>query len=151
MRFLFFICIMLFAFAGCKKDKFTTAPQIVFKEFKPNQGNNRDAISNQPYIVFEITDGEGDLDTDSAKIFVRNTLTNKIDSNLRFPNLGSAAGKNFKGDVQVGLFTVLGGRDLPSTQRPFVDTLAFEVYVVDKAKNKSNVILAQPFYYLTLP
>lgn len=151
MRFTIFLLIIIFAFSACKKDKFTTSPQIIFKKFQPNQGNNRDAITNQPYLIFEITDSEGDLDVDSAKIYVRNTLTNKIDSSFRFPDLGSAAGKNFKGDVQVGLFTVMGGRDLPSTQRPYVDTLAFEVYVTDRAKNKSNVILAQPFYYFTLP
>lgn len=151
MRFAIFILILIFAFSACKKDKFTSAPQISFKKFEPNQGNNRDAISNQPHLIFEITDSEGDLDEDSARIFVRNTLTNKTDSTLRFPNLGSAAGKNFKGDVKVGLFTVMGGRDLPSSQRPYVDTLAFEVYVIDKAKNKSNVILARPFYYFTLP
>jgi len=150
MRFTIFLLIITLAFPGCKKDKFTTAPQINFKEFKPNQGNNRDAIANQPYLVFEITDSEGDLDVDSSKIYIRNTLTNKIDS-FQFPDLGSAAGKNFKGDVQVGLFSVMGGRDLPSTQRPFVDTLQFEVYVTDLAKNKSNVILAEPFYFFTLP
>lgn len=150
MRLTLFILIIVFAFSACKKDKFTTAPQISFKEFKPNQGNNRDGIANQPHLVFEITDSEGDLDVDSSQIYVRNTLTNKIDS-FHFPDLLSARGKNFKGDVQVGLFTVMGGRDLPPTQRPYADTLTFEVYVTDLAKNKSNVILARPFYYFTLP
>ncbi|MEJ7627282.1 MAG: hypothetical protein WKF35_10490 [Ferruginibacter sp.] len=151
MRITFFIFILSLSFSSCQKDKFTSAPQISFKEFRPNQGNNRDGVTNQPYLVFEITDGDGDLDTDSSKIFVRNTLTNKVDSSLRFPELGSSAGKNFKGEVQVGLFSVMAGRDLPSTQRPYVDTLSFEVYVNDKAKNKSNVIIAGPFYYFTLP
>lgn len=150
MRLTIVIAILIFAFAACKKDKFTSSPQITFKEFKPNQGNNRDGITNQPHLVFEITDSEGDLDEDSSQIYVRNTFTNKLDS-FHFPNLLSAKGKNFKGDVQVGLFTVMGGRDLPSTQRPYADTIGFEVYVTDQAKHKSNVIVAQPFYYYTLP
>jgi hypothetical protein len=150
MRFILFIIFIFTVFSACNKDKFTTAPQISFKEFEPNQGSNRDVITNQPHLIFEITDGDGDLDRDSAKIFLKNTLTGKVDSSLRFPELGSAAGKNFKGDVRVGLFSVMQGRNLPSTQRPFVDTLSFEVFVVDKAKNKSNVIIAQPFYFFTL-
>lgn len=137
-------------FSACKKDKFTTEPQISFQNFQPNNGSNRSSLNNQPYLVFEITDSQGDLDVDTAKIFVRNTLTNKLDS-FNFPDLKAARGKNFKGDVQVGLFTVMGGRNLPSTQRPYVDTLSFEVYVTDLAKNKSNVIVASPFYYFTLP
>ena len=150
MRLTIFIFALLLTFTACNKDKFTTAPQISFKKFQPDQGNNYGSVANQPYLIFEITDSEGDIDTDTARIYIRNTLTNKIDS-FSFPEMGSAAGKNFKGDVQVGLFSVMGGRDLPATQRPYVDTLAFEVYVRDFAKNKSNVILAHPFYYFTLP
>lgn len=142
------LCVVLFS--GCKKDKFTTEPQITFQRFQPDQGSNKSSLNNQPYLIFEITDSEGDLDIDTAKIFVRNTITNKLDS-FNFPDLKAARGKNFKGDVQVGLFTVMGGRNLPSTQRPYVDTLSFEVYVTDLARNKSNVIIASPFYYFTLP
>lgn len=138
------------AFVACDKDEFTAAPQIKFKEFDPNQGSNLPNAAPS-YLIFEVTDGDGDLDTDSAKIVVKNTLTGVVDSmNLKFPDLGSALGKNFKGDVQVDLKSTMGGRSLPSTQRPYVDTIGFEVYVVDKAKNKSNVIIAQPFYFFTL-
>lgn len=150
MRSLATVLFVLIIFTGCKKDKFTTEPQISFQKFQPNEGSNRSSISTQPYLIFEITDSEGDLDVDTAKIFIRNTLTNKLDS-FNFPDLKAARGKNFKGDVQIGLFTVMGGRNLPSTQRPYVDTLSFEVYVTDLAKNKSNVIIASPFYYYTLP
>lgn len=150
MRLLACICIVGFLFSACKKNKFTSEPQISFQKFQPDQGSNKSALNNQPYLIFEITDSEGDLDVDTAKIFIRNTLTNKLDS-FNFPDLKAARGKNFKGDVQVGLFTVMGGRNLPSSQRPYVDTLAFEVYVTDLANHKSNVIIAFPFYYFTLP
>lgn len=145
-------CILLFsiAFSACKKDKFTSEPQISFQKFQPDQGSNKSSLNNQPYLIFEITDSEGDLDVDTARIFIKNLLTNKLDS-FNFPDLKAVRGKNFKGDVQVGLFTVMAGRNLPSTRRPFVDTLSFEVYVTDLARNKSNVIIASPFYYFTLP
>src|SRR5689334_21391518 len=110
--------VLLFTLVACDKDKFTTAPQIKFKKFDPNQGNSL-RTSAPSYLIFEVTDGDGDLDQDSAKIVVKNTLTGVVDSmNLKFPNLGSALGKNFKGDVQVNLKSTMGGRSLPSTQRP---------------------------------
>ena len=154
MKWTAIICTALF-FASCSKDKYTTVPQIEFKEFDPNQGSNLGGIDNQPHMVIEIRDSEGDLGfidgSDTSRIYIRNMLTNRIDSPI-LPNLGSAAGKNFKGDIVAGMFGVMGGRDLPSSQRPYVDTLQFEVYVKDFAGNKSNVIVTdEPFYYFTLP
>ncbi len=154
MKLTAIICSILM-FASCSKDKYTTAPQIEFKRFDPNQGSNLGGIDNQPHMIIEVRDAEGDLGfnvgRDTSRIFIRNMLTNRIDSPI-LPNLGSAAGKNFKGDIIAGLFGVMGGRDLPSSQRPYVDTLQFEVYVRDFAGNKSNVIVTdEPFYYFTLP
>jgi hypothetical protein len=149
---------VLFSFilAGCGKDKFTNEPQIRFKSFSPNQASNYTQLGNQPLLIFEITDGDGDIgriaSQDTAKVYIRNTLTNKLDS-LDFPVIGSGAGKNFKADVEVGLFTVMNGR-IPggALQPPYVDTIAFEFYVMDFAENKSNVILTtEPFYFYRLP
>ncbi|MEZ5028727.1 MAG: hypothetical protein R2765_08075 [Ferruginibacter sp.] len=65
-----------------------------------------------------------------------------------FPDLRAANKSNFKAEIDLGLLSVLGGRNLPVNQRPYVDTLYFEVYVTDFAKNKSNVLVTdQPFYY----
>ena len=78
-------------------------------------------------------------------------LTSKEDS-LIFPDLRTAGKSNFKADIEIGLLSVMGGRNLPLNQRPYVDTLYFEVYVKDFAKNKSNVLITdKPFYYFSLP
>ena len=79
-------------------------------------------------------------------------LTGKVDSNFVFPDLRSISKSNFKANIEVGLFSVLGGRDLPFSRRPYQDTLHFEIYVKDFAKNKSNVIVTdKQFIYYTLP
>ena len=106
-------------------------------------------------MVLEITDAEGDLGnisaTEISKVYIKNTLTNKEDS-IDFPDLRSVSKSNFKANIEIGLFSVMGGRSLPFNQRPYQDTLHFEVYVKDFAKNKSNVILTdKPFIYYTLP
>ncbi|MBK6380837.1 MAG: hypothetical protein IPO01_17400 [Chitinophagaceae bacterium] len=155
MRYSLLFAIAILFFTACKKDKYTTAPQIVFKSFNPAEGSTYNRVDDQPVMVLEITDAEGDLGnisaTEISKVYIKNTLTNKEDS-IDFPDLRSVSKSNFKANIEIGLFSVMGGRSLPFNQRPYQDTLHFEVYVKDFAKNKSNVILTdKPFIYYTLP
>jgi hypothetical protein len=155
MRYSLLFAIAILFFTACKKDKYTTAPQISFKSFKPAEGSNYSTIADQPVMILEITDAEGDLGnlgpTAIAKAYVKNMLTNKLDS-FDFPDLSRISKSNFKADVEIGLKKVMSGRSLPTNQRPYQDILHFEVYVTDFAKNKSNVILTdKDFIYYTLP
>jgi hypothetical protein len=152
------VLILLFTAVlfSCKKDEFTDEPQITFKRFDLSESNNYVQQNMQPHIIMEVTDANGDLGfkpgEDTAIIYLKNLLTGRIDSTLYFPDLGASATQNFKGEVSVGLFSVLGGRDLPANQRPYSDTLYFEIYIKDFAKHKSNVIQTpDPFIYHTLP
>ncbi len=147
--------VIVVLFSACNKDKYTTEPQLTFKTFKPNYATTQTPIELQPTVVLEVRDKEGDIgfkaDKDTSQVYIKNTLTGKIDS-FYFPDLSSVAGANFKAEIEIGLFSVMKGRDLPSNQKPYVDTLHFEIYVTDFAKNKSNVILTtEPFIYTTLP
>jgi hypothetical protein len=158
MRYSLLFTIAILFFTACKKDTYTTAPQITFKSFRPAEGSNRSSVGAPPIMVLEITDAEGDLGyisaTEQSRIYVKNTLTGKIDSTFIFPDLRTISKSNFKATVEVGLFGAMGGRSpaLPVSQRPYQDTLHFEVYVTDFAKNKSNVILTEEnFIYYTLP
>lgn len=142
---------------SCNKDKFSDEPQITFIEFDRTQASNLELSNvNPPHITLELTDGNGDVGLipgkDTSKIYIKNLLTNKVDSSLLFPNLGSAATKNFKGELKISLRSIMSGRDLPTSMRPYVDTIFFEIYVTDFAKHKSNVIVTEkPFIYSTLP
>ena len=155
MRYSLLFAIAILFFTACKKDKYTTAPQIVFKSFNPAEASTYTRINNQPIMVLEITDAEGDLGnistTEISKVYIKNMLTKKEDS-IDFPDLRSVSKSNFKANIEVGLLSVLGGRDLPFSQRPYQDNLQFEIYVKDFAKNKSNVIVTdKPFIFYTLP
>ena len=155
MRYSLLFTIAILFFTACKKDKYTTAPQISFKSFSPAEGSNYTTFNDQPVMILEVTDAEGDLgnisSTEQSKVYIKNMLTNKEDS-LVFPDLSSISKSNFKVNIEIGLRSVLGGRSLPTSQRPYQDTLHFEVYVKDFAKNKSNVILTdKQFIYYTLP
>ena len=155
MRYTLLITIIVLFFSACKKDKYTTAPQIVFKSFNPAEGSNYNTYADQPMLVLEITDAEGDLGfikgKDTSKVYIKNMLTGKEDS-LFLPDLRAVSKSNFKATIDVGMFGVLGGRSLPIAQRPYADNLQFQVYVKDFAKNKSNVVLTdKTFTYYTLP
>ncbi len=155
MRYtLLFIAICLL-FAACKKDKFTTAPQISFKSVKPNAFSLNLPITGQalPVLTISVTDAEGDLGfkdgKDTARLYMKNLLTGKTDSTLHLPDILTAAKKNFQGDIQITLSTsiLLEGSTRPS---PKTDTLYYEIYIKDFAKNKSNVIrTADPVFAIS--
>lgn len=147
MRYILTIAAVIVLFPACKKDKFTTVPQISFKSVDPDyyqQGITPDA--SLPVITVNVTDAEGDLGFISGKdtsfIYFKNLRTNKLDS-VELPNIKQAATKNFQGDVAVNMKQFLG---VPNNAKK--DTIYFEIYMKDFAKNKSNVIRSdKPVYY----
>jgi hypothetical protein len=156
MRTTLILAVLVLAFAACKKDKYTTAPQIKFKSISPDVASSDLTSINKdfaPKLTLEITDAEGDIGfisgSDTSRIYITNPKSGSIDS-FNFPDLQTAAGKNFKADVVVNLFNSLECVS-PGPVRPRTDTLFFEVYVKDFAKNKSNVITTDnPVYYRCL-
>lgn len=153
MRTLIIIAILTFIFAACTKDKFSSAPQIKFKSLKPNvfSRSNLNPLEG-PVLTINLKDAEGDFGFNTGKdtsyVYVRNVTISpfKIDS-LKFPDLANAKRQNLDADIDVLLRNVLANSNQPI--RPYTDTLFFEVYVMDFAKNKSNVITAGPVYYIT--
>ncbi|RYG98490.1 MAG: hypothetical protein EON58_06995 [Alphaproteobacteria bacterium] len=150
MKFIVAIFCIAIIFSSCGKDKFTTEPQVRLKQVTNTRVAFTDGPEVQPRIIFEVTDGDGDLgltDTSAARIYVKNLLTNKEDS-FNFPTLDRVAQKDFKAEVEVGLYSLLGGTSLV---RPRTDTLVFELYVRDLARHKSNVIVtsSDPVYFFT--
>ena len=156
MRFIVSIILLMIVFS-CNKDKFTDEPQISFIDFDRTQASNNELTNIEPpHIILEVTDGNGDIGlipgSDTSKIYIKNLLTNKTDSSLIFPDIRPSSTKNFKGELKISLRPILAGRDLPPSSRPYQDTLFFEVYIKDFAKNKSNVVVTEkPFIFYTLP
>ena len=145
--------MVILIFTACKKDKFTTAPQISYESINPNVVMSNLPFQAMPVLTLKVTDAEGDLGltaTDTARIFIKNLLTGKTDSTLIFPDLSGATSKNFKGDIEITLNTslILEGSSRPN---PKTDTLYYEVYIKDFAKNKSNTIATQNPVFIIFP
>ena len=152
MRYTLLFTIAIFVFTACKKDKYTAVPQIEFKSLSPNTAfsNVGCAFQNIPVLTIHVTDAEGDLGfkngKDTAYVFVKNLLNNRLDS-VMLPDILSASVKNFSADIDISLCNFLAASNRP---RPKTDTLYFDVYIRDFAKNVSNTIrTTSPVYYIS--
>jgi hypothetical protein len=152
MRYTLLFTIAILGLTACKKDKYTSAPQIEFKSINPNTAfsNFSCAFQDIPVLTIHVTDAEGDLGfingKDTSYVFIKNLLNNKLDS-VQLPDLLNAAVKNFSADIDISLCDFLAASTRPS---PKTDTLYFEVYIRDFAKQVSNTIrTADPVFYIT--
>ena len=153
MRYTLLFTIAILGFTACKKDKYTSAPQISFKSIEPDVWDNSNLNPTAgPILKFHLTDAEGDFGfqngKDTSYAYIKNITIPpyKIDS-VKFPVLPNQIKKNLSVDVEVLIRSVLANSGRP---RPYVDTLYFEVYVKDFAKNKSNVIVTDKPVYLVV-
>lgn len=153
MRYSLLFTVVILIFAACKKDKYTTAPQITYESIDPNTVLLNLPFQQMPVLTINLTDAEGDVGlkgTDTARLYITNLLTGEIDSTLILPDILTSAGKNFQGDVRITLNSnvLIKGSTRPA---PKTDTVYYEVYLKDFAKNKSNTIRTNDPVYLISP
>jgi hypothetical protein len=150
MRNTIIIFIISLLAVSCSKDKYTSAPQIKFESVSPDRVGSGVTLGSPeiPVITLSITDSEGDLGfktgKDTSYIYIKNLLINRLDSFV-LPDIQSVATKNFQADIRINVFDILRGS---TRARPKVDTIRYEIYVVDFAKNKSNMVTTAPIYYV---
>lgn len=154
------IVLLSVVLLSCKKDKYTTAPQISFISLSPNYFNSINLYNSGPVLSLQLTDAEGDLGLkpyeDTCFVYVKNLSVPKITDtvpfyetdSIPFPDLsGISSPKNLNVRMDVELRNI---RYSDNPNRPFTDTIFFEVYVKDFAGNKSNVIKTPtPLYLVT--
>ena len=138
--------LSLLFLGSCKKKKsFSDIPELKFMEIKMNSGYIPLGTDSLGAIRFSFTDGDGDIgvyggDT-SVNLFLKyfekqNGAFVEIippqSQNARIPDLMPIGqNKTLEGEMEVGFFA-----------NPFsvFDTVKYEVYIVDRAMHKSNVI-----------
>ena len=147
MRTLILAALVLTVFLSCNKSKYTSTPQITFKSITASFHSSTTLPPDQgPKLTIQVTDAEGDLGfvdfKDSSYIYVKNiTVPPYKSDSFKFP-AALTGHKNFKANVDVALEgdATHGGVLDRTCASGCTDTLYFEVYVKDFAKNKSNVI-----------
>lgn len=147
---------MFVFFLGCTKEEvFPVEPNITFISF--TKIDNNSPIDDKGILKIFFTDGDGDLGLDNGdtlppfdknSIYYYNYFIKYFEKkhgsfvevqlpvtfNSRIPRLEPSGNNNsIKGEIELELYI----------NNPFsvFDTIRFEAYIVDRALNKSNVIV----------
>lgn len=154
MKRLLIIAFSALLFTACSKDKFGSVPEIKYKSISPDifYSDNTSEFGH-PILTIRLRDAEGDFGplsgNDSSYVYVKNTYVNPArEDSFLFPKIVGIPKKNLDIDVTVDIKSVALGSGL-NLPEPVIDTVFFEVYVKDFAKNKSNVVQAGPLYIIT--
>lgn len=139
-KLVFFIALFTLSLVACKKDKFTTKPQVKVKSISPGTVNQGNIVSMQS----SFTDEEGDIDSVYVvlKWWDGNTVTKLFDTlDYSFDEL-SVPAKTRDGDVFVKF--IYGVSQPPYVTMPLSpvsskDTsCSIGLVLIDKAKNRSE-------------
>lgn len=134
MRYTIIFSILVLLISGCKKDKYTTVPQLKYKSVNTKQLHRGETL----VFTLSFTDKEGDL-TDKLiyqKVVKGCPGSNFIDSSNAVPTFPS--GKNQAGELLV----TLTYNDVNPQCSPKNDTAIFKFLLRDKALNKSDTAVS---------
>lgn len=145
--------LLLFFWAACSEaPNYPKEPVITF------EGLNKGRVfqfTNGPadslIITFSFTDGDGDLSlaeaNDSVDIFLRDSRLPTVAQNFRFPFIdreGTGAGISGVATVTVvntgNICCIYEGELCAAEEEYPIDTFSFNIQIVDRAGNFSNVI-----------
>ena len=149
---LLFSVIVLSLTSCIKPESFDVEPHIV--SVNVDKSSIRNAVEGFEFSI-EFEDGDGDLGRDSedqeANIFITDTRADGFTFEYAMPFIppqGSA--DDIKGTIKVSfnetccIYTPVDGPALPyctaNQNYPDLDTIFFEVQIVDRAGNRSNVV-----------
>ncbi len=147
----YIIAVALITVSCNKKVNRDPVPSILYNGISPRTVTNG-FVGDTVTIKFVVNDGDADLgngvDATNHDIFVKDSRSSTgEEQKFYFPNIPKDAVLENK-SMQV--YTSLN-LDAPQyfvlrPDRPNGDTLTFEIYVKDRAGNKSNIITTEPIY-----
>jgi hypothetical protein len=141
------LCLLFVLLYGCKKDRFTTKPQLKIKDIKASRATYLGTAGAVVVINFEVTDKEGDVKDsifmqkiDAASIPCPN---NSILANLDYqiPNYPSSSNQKVLFRVSFSTLNIPGYALISgSACPPRADTSVFRFIVKDRAGNRSDTL-----------
>lgn len=151
------ICLAVLsgAVASCKKTSTgSKTPQIALVKVTPN--TIRMASTDTITISFNVADGDADLGNDPEGTlydiymvdsrYVGGPDVSEDTLMLRFPEIPNGAQNPAKGVEGVCVLDLDGGYFYMRDDHPEGDTLQFDIYIIDKALHKSNIINTGDIY-----
>lgn len=130
---------ILIGIISCKKDTYTTKPQITFKSVNGTSFGNGQAI----IFSIEFTDKEGDIqDSIWVQKVTRVNGCNNFSDRVKIPTFTPT--NNLKGTFEIGYSTSF----IPGTNYTVIptcsknDTCFFRFWARDNAKNQSDTVVS---------
>lgn len=140
MRNTILIALVCFVFLGCKKDTYSTTPQLTYKSV------NTTHLFPDQVIKFNltVTDAEGDvIDT----MYVQKVSLNCPASNFseRVPIPKFITNKNLKADILVSYSNGINnpGYTTIASRCSYDDSCYFRFMIKDRANNKSDTVRSE--------
>ncbi|MBX2907489.1 MAG: hypothetical protein KF744_15700 [Taibaiella sp.] len=149
-RLLFLSGLSLFALSSCEKNTMSKIPQIKLEGFGPEI---RTVGKDTTTLAFSLTDGDADLGVNiqagSYDIFINDKRFDTGFAGYYFPAISNEVKdpqKGLKGTCYFFFTPDLLLPRLDSVHLKDGDTTHFELYIVDRAGNKSNHITTPDVY-----
>lgn len=158
MKYLFLLLIGLFILSCAKPPEFPVEPAIEFLRLSSNTLPQSLADDEFVLATISFTDGDGDIGNDDNETTI--IITDLRDSTLessatilpKVPEQG--ANNGISGEITFRIFQscciyppeFFQTSCTPSTSSFVVDTIVYEVYIIDRAGNESNKVQLEPIY-----
>ncbi len=144
----FFLIASILVLVSCKKKEYPKEPILSFKSIAKTsmKQNGQDST----VLIFSYTDGDGDIGSDSDdNIFLRDSRNQQLLATYRFPNeVDGKEGEYRKGELQLIVYSgcciysdSLYAACMPNPNQ-IQDTMRYSIEVIDKAGNRSNILLS---------
>ncbi len=156
MKHLSFFFFALVLWQACTQPpEYPIEPVIEYLSVSKNTMREGKFQEDTLYVTIGFTDGDGDIgrtdDDSTIDLFVTDMRTGITDNSYKIPfvpELGS--GNGISGTITFQLFSTCCIFDDPGyvpcediAPEPF-DTVQYEIYLVDRAGNMSNVVVTEP-------
>ncbi len=154
-QFLCIISIFWFTASCVKPPDYPIVPEIEFVGFSKNQMIQDQFNTDSVLVLLTFTDGDGDLgDEEDLNIFVTDKRDDFLAARYRIPFIPVAGANNgLSGEITLTLFTTCctfpnGQAPCTTSEEYPTDQVVYEIYLVDRAGNKSNVVETSPITLL---
>ncbi len=149
------ISIFWFTISCVKPPDYPIIPEIEFVGFSKNQMIQDQFNTDSVLVLLTFTDGDGDLgDEEDLNIFVTDKRDDFLAARYRIPFIPVAGANNgLSGEITLTLFTTCctfpnGQAPCTTSEEYPTDQVVYEIYLVDRAGNKSNVVETSPITLL---
>ena len=153
MKYLFVFVIVSF-WACAEAPDYSEIPEIEYEGLSKKLMRQGDQFTDSLYIYFSFKDGDGDIgyaDSDPRKdIVVIDTRTQVEQERFKMPMVPEqGTGNGISGEVTVRIYSTccLFPAGIPPCSAPPsfpTDTMAYEIYILDRAGHESNRIRTDP-------